>query len=150
MRQAISLAVENVKSGRGGPFGALVVRDDQVIASGVNLVVTANDPSAHAEIIAIRAACKVLQTHQLSGCEVYTSCEPCPMCLGALYWARPIAYYYASSRHHAAEVGFDDNLIYQEINLSPEKRSVPGHCLVPEAGLQPFVEWAQATNKVHY
>ena len=150
MRRAIDLAIENVKSGRGGPFGALVVKDNQVLATGVNLVTATNDPSAHAEIVAIRAACQVLATHQLSGCEIYTSCEPCPMCLGAMYWARPSAYYYACTRRHAAENGFDDDFIYREIALRPHERSVPGHCLLAEAGLQPFLDWAEPTRKIPY
>jgi len=150
MRQAIALAVDNVKSSRGGPFGAVVVKDRQLVATGVNLVVATNDPSAHAEVVAIRAACQVLCTYQLSGCEIYTSCEPCPMCLGAIYWARPAAYYYACTRQHAAEYGFDDDLIYREIALAAELRSVPGHCLLTEAGIQPFLEWAQSNRKSLY
>lgn len=150
MRKAIRLAVENVASGRGGPFGALIVKEDQIVATGVNLVVASNDPTAHAEVVAIRAACQALQTYDLSGCELYTSCEPCPMCLGAVYWARPAAYYYACTRTHAAEIGFDDDLIYREIALAPAHRSIPGHCLMPDEGLQPFVEWAQSTRKTLY
>ncbi len=150
MRQAIGLAVDNVRSGRGGPFGAVVVRDNRIVATGVNLVVATNDPSAHAEVVAIRAACQALSTHQLSGCEIYTSCEPCPMCLGAIYWARPVAYYYACTRHHAAQNGFDDDLIYRDIGLAAELRSLPGHCLTTDASLQPFVEWAQSTRKSPY
>jgi guanine deaminase len=115
MRRAIELAVENVRSGRGGPFGAVVVKGDQMIATGVNLVTARNDPSAHAEIVAIRTACQALGDYQLRECEVYTSCEPCPMCLGALYWARPKAYFFASTRQQAAEFGFDDDFIYNQI-----------------------------------
>jgi guanine deaminase len=150
MRRAIELAIQNVRSGRGGPFGAVVVKDDHLIASGVNLVTATNDPTAHAEVVAIRAACQALSTHQLTSCEIYTSCEPCPMCLGTMYWARPAAYYYACTRHNAAEIGFDDHLIYQEIGLPPHERSIPGHCLLANAGLEPFVAWAHATSKVPY
>jgi guanine deaminase len=150
MRRAIELAVENVRSGRGGPFGALVVKGGKVIASGVNLVTSSNDPTAHAEVVAIRAACQTLGSFQLDGCEIYTSCEPCPMCLAAIYWARPSAYYFACSREHAAEAGFDDKRIYEELALAPGQRSIPGHCLLPEAGLEPFTEWAQSADKIQY
>lgn len=150
MRLAIDLAIQNVRSGRGGPFGAAVTKDDQLVATGVNLVTSAQDPSAHAEIVAIRAACQALNTYQLTGCELYTSCEPCPMCLGAIYWARPVTFYYACTRQHAAEIGFDDEFIYGEIALAPAQRSLPGHCLTPDIGLQPFVEWAQSKNKLSY
>jgi guanine deaminase len=150
MRRAIDLALENVRSGRGGPFGAVVVKDGRLVATGVNLVTTNNDPSAHAEIVAIRAACQALGTYQLRGCELYTNCEPCPMCLGAIYWARAAAYYFACTRRHAAEIGFDDGVIYDEIALPPEKRSLPGNCLPADAALQPFVEWAQSARKVPY
>src|SRR5207302_7374032 len=112
MQQAIALATENVNSGRGGPFGAVIVRDGEVIATGVNLVTATNDPSAHAEVVAIRAACKMLGSFQLLDCEIYSSCEPCPMCLGAIYWARPNGYFFACNRHHAAKAGFDDAFIY--------------------------------------
>jgi guanine deaminase len=150
MRRAIELAVENVRSGRGGPFGAVVVKGDQMIATGVNLVTATNDPSAHAEIVAIRTACQALGDYQLGECEVYTSCEPCPMCLGALYWARPKAYFFASTRQQAAEFGFDDDFIYNQIGLPPSERLLPGRSLIPEAGLQPFMEWVQSTRKVPY
>lgn len=150
MRRAIELAVENVRFGRGGPFGAVIVKNGEMIASGVNLVTATNDPSAHAEVVAIRAACKALATYQLNGCELYASCEPCPMCLGAMYWARLAGYFFACTRRDAAQFGFDDDFIYNEIALSPEKRSLQGQRLLPEAGLQPFVEWSHSTNKVSY
>lgn len=150
MNRAIALAVENVRSSRGGPFGALVVKDGELVASGVNLVTSTNDPTAHAEVVAIRAACLRLDGFQLQGCEIYSSCEPCPMCLGAIYWARPAAYYFACTRKAAAAAGFDDAHIYEEINLAPELRSIPGHCLLPEMGLQPFIEWARSGQKVQY
>ena len=150
MRLAIDLAVENVKSGGGGPFGALVVKDNRLVATGVNRVVATNDPSAHAEVVAIRAACQTLGDHQLTACELYTSCEPCPMCLGAIYWARPASYYFACTRRHAAEVGFDDDFIYEQMALAPERRSLPGYCVLPDEGLRPFVDWAHSLNKVRY
>jgi guanine deaminase len=150
MRQAIALAVENVRAGLGGPFGALVVKDGQVIATGVNTVTASYDPTAHAEITAIRAACGQLSVHQLTGCELYCSCEPCPMCLGAIYWARPRAYYFACTRESAAEAGFDDAFIYGELHLSPAERSIPGHCLTIGKSTAPFVEWAQSVQKIRY
>jgi guanine deaminase len=150
MRRAIELALENVRSGRGGPFGATIVKEGRIIATGVNLVTATNDPSAHAEIGAIRAACQALATYQLNGCELYTSCEPCPMCLGAIYWARLTTYFFACRREDAARFGFDDDFIYNEIALPAEKRSLAGHCLLPDAGLEPFIEWTQSTRKVPY
>src|SRR5436305_11255840 len=124
MKQAIELALENVRH-EGGPFAALVVKDGIVIATGANQVTRCNDPTAHAEIVAIREACRVLGDFQLTGCDVYTSCEPCPMCLGALYWARPDRVVYAASRFEAAEAGFDDAFIYTEINLPDGERRIP-------------------------
>lgn len=150
MEKAIQLAIDNVRTERGGPFGALVVRNNELVATGVNLVTGANDPTAHAEIVAIRAACEKLGTFQLADCEIYTSCEPCPMCLGAIYWARPKQFYYASNRRAAASAGFDDAFIYDEFNLAPEQRSIPGHCISPELGRKPFEEWARASEKVQY
>lgn len=150
MKEAIRLAVENVQLGRGGPFGAVVVRDGQLIATGVNLVTATNDPTAHAEVVAIRAACQKLGSFQLKGCELYTTCEPCPMCLGSIYWARPDVFYYACTRENAAAVGFDDHLIYNEISLPPGERSIPGRCLLPDEGNKPFIEWANSLQKQHY
>lgn len=118
MRRAVQLARENVISGKGGPFGAVIVLHGEVIAEGVNQVTATHDPTAHAEIVALRAACKAMGTFQLSGCDVYSSCEPCPMCLGALYWARPAALYFSSTRYDAAAIGFDDQLIYDEMALT--------------------------------
>src|ERR1700675_3521722 len=117
MREAIERAVENVRSGRGGPFAAVVVKDGHIIAAGANCVTSTNDPTAHAEMIAIREACRALSTFQLSGCELYTSCEPCPMCLGAIYWARPDHVYFGATAADAAAAGFDDSFIYDELNL---------------------------------
>ncbi len=150
MRQAIALAVENVRTGQGGPFGAVVVKDGRVLATGVNRVTATNDPSAHAEIVAIRAACEAIDNFQLEGCEIYTSSEPCPMCLGAIFWARPAAYYFSCTRASASEAGFDDAFIYDQLHLKPEERAIPGHCLLTESGMQPFIEWAQSVQKIRY
>ena len=117
MKEAIRLATENVRAGRGGPFAAVVVKDGHIIASGTNSVTSTNDPTAHAEVTAIREACRALGTFQLSGCEIYTSCEPCPMCLGAIYWARPDRVFYAATASDAAAAGFDDSFIYEELKL---------------------------------
>ena len=150
LRQAVGLAVENVRSRRGGPFGAIIVQRGQIIATGVNLVTSTNDPTAHAEVVAIRAACHELGTFQLPGCDIYLSCEPCPMCLGALYWARPKSFYYAATRHNAAQAGFDDDFIYRELLLAPGKRSIPGHRLGIDSESKPFEEWARSLEKVRY
>lgn len=147
---AIKLAVENVQSGRGGPFGAVIVKDDKIVAMGVNAVTSTNDPTAHAEVLAIRAACLALGTHQLEGCELYSSCEPCPMCLSAIYWARLTRFHYACTRENAADAGFDDSFIYDQLHLRPDKRAIPGHCILVESPLAPFVEWAQSTQKLPY
>jgi guanine deaminase len=150
MNQAIDLALNNVRTGRGGPFGAVIVKGDQIIATGVNSVTATKDPTAHAEIVAIRAACEFLGTHQLHGCHLFSSCEPCPMCLGAIYWARPDSYYFSCTRSSAAEAGFDDSYIYEQLHLKPEERAIPGHCVLTEKGHAPFVEWAQSLQKIHY
>jgi tRNA(Arg) A34 adenosine deaminase TadA len=150
MREAIQQAVENVRSGRGGPFGAIVVKDGRVIASGTNLVTAANDPTAHAEVNAIREACRALGTFQLAGCEIYTSCEPCPMCLGAIYWARPDRVYFAATASDAAEAGFDDSFIYQELKRPHPERKIPFQPVMREAGLEPFREWAQKAGRIRY
>ncbi len=150
LRQAIALAVENVTLDRGGPFGALVVRDNQVVSTGVNLVTSLNDPTAHAEIVAIRAACSILATFQLEGCEIYTSCEPCPMCLGAIYWARPNCFYFAASRADAAEAHFDDSFIYDELHHLAGQRSIPGHRLLADAGREPFEVWLKSHERIDY
>jgi tRNA(Arg) A34 adenosine deaminase TadA len=150
LKQAIELAVESVKVHGGGPFGALIVKDDHVVGTGINLVTASNDPTAHAEVVAIRAACEKLKTFELSGCEIYCSCEPCPMCLGAIYWARAKRFYFSANRADAARAGFDDSLIYNEVSLAPAQRSIPGTCLPVEDSLQPFDEWAHAVNRVLY
>jgi guanine deaminase len=150
MTEAIALAVENVRSGRGGPFGAVVVKNDRIIASGVNLVTATNDPTAHSEILAIRAACHALGAFELQGCELYSTCEPCPMCIGAIYWARPAAYYFACTRLDAAQAGFDDASIYHQLNLAPERRSIRSHQVLLDDGLAPFIEWAHSSKKIAY
>jgi guanine deaminase len=150
MKAAIKLAVQNVQSGRGGPFGAVIVKGGSIIATGVNSVTGSNDPTAHAEVSAIRAACETLGTFQLDACELYASCEPCPMCFGAIYWARLAGFYYACTRTDAAEAGFDDAFIYDQMGLRPEERAIKGNCVHVESRLAPFVEWAQSTQKIDY
>ncbi len=150
MEEAIKLAVENVKSGNGGPFGAIIVKNGEIIARGTNLVTTANDPTAHAEIVAIREACKKLDSFQLDDCEIYTSCEPCPMCLGAIYWARPSKIFFAATKEDAAKAGFDDSFIYQEIPLNIENRSIPTENLKPGSSADPFVAWKTKSDKIEY
>jgi guanine deaminase len=150
LQQAIELAKKGIEGGMGGPFGCVIVKDGVVIGEGCNRVTSTNDPTAHAEVVAIRDACSHLGDYQLSNCDVYTSCEPCPMCLGALYWARPRRVLFAATRHEAAEAGFDDALIYREINLSPEERKIPfAHQALPEAAAL-FTLWKEKGNKKLY
>ena len=150
MQQAIRLATENVNSGRGGPFGAVVVQDGKVVATGTNQVTASNDPTAHAEVTAIRNACAALGTFQLTGCEVYTSCEPCPMCLAALYWSRCAAIYYGNTAADAAKVGFDDSFLYEEVKKPLCDRSIPIVRLLPEEAWQSFAAWEASPFKVGY
>jgi tRNA(Arg) A34 adenosine deaminase TadA len=150
MHEAIQRAVENVRSGRGGPFGAIVVKDGRVIASGTNLVTSTNDPTAHAEVTAIREACHVLGAFQLTGCEIYTSCEPCPMCLGAIYWARPDRVFFAATAGDAAEAGFDDSFIYEELKHAHVDRRIPFEPMMREAGREPFREWMKKADRIRY
>jgi tRNA(Arg) A34 adenosine deaminase TadA len=150
MIRALELAAENADSGRGGPFAALVVQGEQVIAQGTNLVTSSNDPTAHAEVVAIRRACAALGTFQLTGCELYTSCEPCPMCLGAIYWSRPAAIYYSATHKDAAAAGFDDSFIYQQTRLPADQRHIPMLRMLPELAGQPFDAWRRNTNRVPY
>jgi tRNA(Arg) A34 adenosine deaminase TadA len=150
LKRAIELAQENVKKGQGGPFGAVIVKDGKIIAEGTNLVTSSNDPTAHAEIVAIRNACKELGTFQLSDCEIYSSCEPCPMCLGAIYWARPKRLIFAATRQEAAQAGFDDEFIYQEVSKSIEQRQLPTQQLPIEERMKPFEEWNNTNNKIPY
>jgi guanine deaminase len=150
MQQAIELATQNVLSGRGGPFGALIVRDGQVIATGANCVTTSNDPTAHAEVTAIRNACIQLNTFSLTGCEIYTSCEPCPMCLSAIYWARLDAIYYGSTAAEAAAAGFDDAFLYREVALPIPQRTIPTTNLLPEQAISSFNAWRQYAGRIDY
>jgi guanine deaminase len=146
----IAIALRGVESGDGGPFGAAVVRGDDVLAEGWNQVTSSNDPTAHAEIVAVRAACERLGTFQLEGCEVYASCEPCPMCLGALYWARPRAVFFAATRHDAAAAGFDDAFVYDELALPPGARALPMRFVTHPEGHAPFAAWAAKPDRVEY
>ncbi len=150
MREAIQLSIDSMRAGNGGPFGAVIVKDGKVIAQGSNRVTSANDPTAHAEVVAIREACKVLGTFQLTGCEIYTSCEPCPMCLGAIYWARPDKMYFANTKSDAAAIGFDDQFIYEEIELDIHNRHLPTEQLLNGEALVAFKEWEQKTDKIDY
>lgn len=150
LARAIELAVENVRSGRGGPFAALVVRDGHILAEGTNLVTSTNDPTAHAEIVAIRHSCQVLGHFQLTGCVLYSSCEPCPMCTGAIYWARPAAVYYAASADDAASAGFDDRLIREELLLAPPQRRIPMFQMLREKALEAFRLWQESPAKIPY
>ena len=150
MREAIKLALEGMRGNTGGPFGAIVVKDGEIIGRGNNVVTTTNDPTAHAEVVAIREACKHLDTFQLEGCEIYTSCEPCPMCLGAIYWARPSKLYYACSKSDAAAAGFDDDFIYKEIDLPISERKIAFIQLLQEEAQEVFNEWKKKEDKIKY
>ena len=149
MREAIKLSAESVRSG-GGPFGAVIVRNGEIIARGENRVTVCNDPTAHAEVSAIREAAARLGTYDLSGCEIYSSCEPCPMCLGAIYWARLDKLYYAGTRADAANVGFDDAHIYEELPLEPSQRELPTETLLREEAQRVFEAWAEKADKKEY
>lgn len=150
MRRAIALALENVRSGNGGPFAALVVKNEQVIAEGANRVTATNDPTAHAEIMAIRAACRSLNTFQLSGCDLYCTCEPCPMCFGAIYWARPSRVFYASTATDAAQAGFDDAFIYEQLKRLGPERKIPMLQILHDESLAIFAAWKQQPGKTKY
>jgi tRNA(Arg) A34 adenosine deaminase TadA len=150
MQMAIDLATENVTSGAGGPFGAVIVRGGEVIAAGVNCVTANNDPTAHAEVTAIRAACRVLGTFQLTGCEVYTSCEPCPMCLAAIYWSRCAAIYFGNTKQDAADAGFDDSFLYTEVQKPIADRTIPTAQLLPEQAIVSFNTWCERTERIDY
>jgi tRNA(Arg) A34 adenosine deaminase TadA len=150
MQMALDLATENVVSGKGGPFGSVIVRDGVVISSAANRVTADNDPTAHAEVLAIRAACTALGSFQLPGCTLYTSCEPCPMCLGAIYWARIEKVYFANTQREAADAGFDDSFIYREIDLPIEQRSIPMLRLAPENSIACFDRWRASNSRVDY
>ena len=150
MRRAIALSLEMMRSGRGGPFGAVVVHDGKIVAEGYNQVTSNNDPTAHAEVVAIRLACQGLGTFDLSGCEIYTSCEPCPMCLSAIYWARMATIYYANDRRDAAAIGFRDDFLYYEIPLPLEQRAIPILPLLRAEGREAFAEWDRKPDKILY
>ncbi len=150
MMEAIRLSISNVEEGKGGPFGAIVVKDGKIIASGVNQVTTSNDPTAHAEVVAIRNACIALNSFQLDGCEIYTSCEPCPMCLGAIYWARPDKLFYANSKEDAAAINFDDQFIYEEIAKPIAERKLFTKQILREQAQEAFKKWSESTNKIDY
>ena len=150
LRRAIALAIQNVESGRGGPFAAVIGRDGEIVGEGVNTVTTGNDPTAHGEVNAIRAACKALGTFTLAGCELYTSCEPCPMCLAASYWARLDGIYYGASAADAARAGFDDAFLYEEFKKSQSARALPATQLLAEEAWAAFAAWIASANKVAY
>src|SRR3989442_13787296 len=150
MRRAIALALENVRSGRGGPFAALVVKEGRVLAEGTNRVTSTNDPTAHAEIIAIREACRALGDFQLTSCDLYTTCEPCPMCLGAIYWARPARVFFGATCRDAAAAGFDDSFIYEELQLAPGARRIPMVPLMRDQALLAFRECERSSGKTPY
>ena len=150
MQRAIELSLENVRSGAGGPFAALVVRDGSILATGTNQVTALQDPTAHAEVVAIRGACQVVRNFQLSDCELFTTCEPCPMCMGAIYWARLAKVYYANTRDDAARIGFDDSLIYDQLLLPLDQRKIPMVPLMREQALEAFREWEKSQTKIQY
>ena len=150
MKYAVELSRRNVREGYGGPFAAVVVKDGSIIAEGTNSVTSENDPTAHAEVNAIRRACQTLKTYQLDGCEFYTTCEPCPMCLGAIYWARPDKVYYANTREDAASIGFDDLHIYQELTRPLKERKIPMIQLLRQEALTVFREWNEMADKKKY
>jgi guanine deaminase len=150
MEKAIALATENVTSGCGGPFGVVIVRDGSIVATGVNLVTATNDPTAHAEVVAIREACRELGSFQLSGCHIYTSCEPCPMCLAAIYWARCDAIFYGNCAADAAAAGFDDAFLYDEIKLPVGQRKIPTVNLLPEQAISSFHAWRAHAGRIDY
>jgi len=150
MRAAIRLSLSKMRANCGGPFGAVVVRQGKVVGRGWNQVTSTNDPTAHAEVTAIRAACRRLKTFRLDGCELYTSCEPCPMCLAAIYWARFKKVYYANTRRDAARIKFDDDLIYREVTQPVSKRNIPMRQLLRAEALEVFAEWQTKTDKICY
>ena len=150
LRRAIALAIQNVESGEGGPFAAVIVRDGKIVGEGVNTVTAGNDPTAHGEVNAIRAACAALGTFTLAGCQLYTSCQPCPMCLAASYWARLDAIYFGSSAADAARAGFDDAFLYEEFRKSQTERALPAAQLLPTEAWAAFSAWITSTSKVAY
>ena len=150
MKEAIRLSIENVESGIGGPFGAVVVKDGRIIARGTNQVTVLKDPTAHAEVVAIRKACEALNSFQLDGCDIYCSCEPCPMCLGAIYWARPSRIFFGNSKEDAANIRFDDQFIYEDIMRPITERKLFTRQLLRDEALQGFKKWSESTDKIIY
>ena len=150
MKRAIELSKMALQTGKGGPFGCVIVKDGKIVGEGHNQVTSTNDPTAHAEVVAIRNACKNLNSFQLEGCEVYTSCEPCPMCLGAIYWSRPSKVYFANTREDAKQIGFDDSFIYDEIPLSISQRKIPMLSMNRNQALLVFEEWKNKSDKTEY
>ncbi len=150
MARAIQLSIDGVHSGRGGPFGAVVVRDGKIVAEGVNQVTSKNDPTAHAEVLAIREACAKLGIFELKDCELYTSCEPCPMCFGAIYWARLSRVYFANTAEDAAKIGFDDSFIYGELRQPHSQRRIPAIQMMREEALAGFRAWAAKPDRISY
>ncbi len=150
MQEAVDLSRKGVNHNDGGPFGCIIVKGDIIVGRGNNCVTSQNDPTAHAEVVAIRDACKNLETFQLDECEIFTSCEPCPMCLGAIYWARPKAIYYANTREDAARIGFDDSMIYDEMNTPIAERKIPIHKMEGSEALKVFEEWMNKVDKTAY
>jgi guanine deaminase len=150
MIRAIQNSLENIRSGLGGPFAAVVVKDGKIIAEGANRVASTNDPTAHAEVMAIRAACKKLRHFELTSCQIYTTCEPCPMCLGAIYWSRPARVYYGCTAADASEAGFDDSFIYQEIVRPHADRKIPMIPMMREEALEAFRAWGKKRDKIKY
>jgi tRNA(Arg) A34 adenosine deaminase TadA len=150
VKRSVDLAVEKMLEGQGGPFGAVIVKDGKIIAEGFNRVTSTLDPTAHAEVVAIRNACEILKNFELKGCEIYSSCEPCPMCLGAIYWARLDKLYFASSREDAAKAGFDDSFIYKEVPLPLSQRAIPTSQIFVAEGARAFEAWAKNSQKILY
>lgn len=150
MEAAVELSAKAITENAGGPFGCVVIKAGKIIAFGNNKVTVNNDPTAHAEVVAIREACKALNTFQLTGCEIYTSCEPCPMCLGAIYWARPDVVYFANTKADAANIGFDDAFIYDEINIEPEERTIKMIHVPDNSALRVFIQWQNKSDKTEY
>lgn len=150
MQNAVDKAIKGVLANDGGPFGCVIIKDGQIIGSGNNRVTSTNDPTAHAEVIAIREACKYLNSFQLDECIIYTSCEPCPMCLGAIYWARPKKVYYGCSKTDAAKIGFDDNFIYKELELKNNERSIPFEQMDRDQAIKAFEAWEKKDDRIEY
>jgi guanine deaminase len=150
MQEAIRLSISNVEEGKGGPFGAVIVKDGRIIARGVNQVTSTNDPTAHAEVVAIRNACAELNSFQLDGCDIYTSCEPCPMCLGAIYWARPARLFYGNAKEDATAINFDDQFIYEEIARPVAERKLFTQQMLRDEALEAFRKWNESPLKTEY